>query len=432
MSLRARFRAARLGAVLLLLALVTGACGTARAEYIAQLAADGGDISGGGTGLDGGSASGEPGASEAPVVAAPDPAQFGVQLDTFFGAGAAGMYDAAVTGVYEGLAVEAGFLPGTPDEDPLGAPLVEDGPQLLVASVPAVLVAREQLGADYVLVAMLYQRSGSVLIAPKGTPVSSLAKLEGSTIGMLGIGNRSLDLRAALAKAGLEDGTGYNSAGEYDFIFDPASSPLADMLHGGMLAAAGGTTYDEYAQLLEFGSSDGAPAYAPGQLAVRNLDETGDAMLGTGIFARASWLTDPKHKDALVRFLQGTFQGYVDCRDRPADCAQLVVDQGAPLPVGHQLWAVNEVNALVWPAPGGIGSLDMAAYQSTVDRLVATGLLAAAPPPEAVDLSYADAARKALAELDLTGSGFTPQAVPITPGGLGAEPAPTDATEDGG
>lgn len=427
-------RLASAGALILAMAVATAGCGTGRADYIRHLQSEGVDTgtSGGGNGGDGpGTAPGDPGATEAPVLA-PDPAQFGVQLDTFFGAGAMGMYDAAVGSIYEKLAVEAGFLPGTPDQDPIDAVMAEDGPQIYVGSVPAVLVAREQRQSDLVLVALLYQRSGSLLVGPKGTSVKDLAKLKGGTIGLLGIGDRSLDVKAALALAGLIEGDGYMPAGDYDFVMDPATSPAVELLRSGGVTAMAATSYDEYAQLLEFGSSDGQPAYGAKDLAVRSLDATGDAMVATGVFARASWLKDPKNQNALVRFLEGAFQGYAECRDQPADCAQLVVDQGAPLPVGHQLWAVNEINALIWPAPDGIGSMDIAAYNSTVDRLVKAGLLAAAPAADAVDLGYAEQARTALAGVDLAGAGFTRTEAPITPNGEGANPAPTDASGDGG
>jgi NitT/TauT family transport system substrate-binding protein len=408
------------------IALVAAGCGTARADYIRQLEAGAGSNTGASSGA---APSGDAGPTLPPGQLLPDPAQVGVQLDTFFSATAAGMYNADVSGLYEQAAIEVGFIPGTPDEDPIAAASASEGPEFLLASLPAVLKAREAQQTDLVLIAQLFQRSGMMLVAPTGTSLEQLSTLKGKPVGLLSLGGRSLDAQAALAAAGLKPGRGYETVGDYDFVTDPAIVPATGLLRSETVAAMQVTRYDEYAQLLEFGTEDGQAPYLPQDLAVREFDTSGDAMLSEGLFARKSWLADPGNREVAVRFLRATFAGYAGCRDAPADCAQLVVDQGGSLPVGHQAWAMNEVNALIWPSPAGIGSLADGAVVATVSRLLASGLLTQDPDGAAVDMSIAAQARDSSNGVDLLGGGFVKGSVVITPGGEGAtpvEPEPTD------
>ena len=40
--------------------------------------------------------------------------------------------------------------------------------------------------------------------------------------------------------------------------------------------------------------------------------------------------------------------------------------KGSKLGKSHQLWQMNEVNKLIWPSPDGIGVIDQAAWDQTV------------------------------------------------------------------
>src|SRR5213078_2996423 len=53
------------------------------------------------------------------------------------------------------------------------------------------------------------------------------------------------------------------------------------------------------------------------------------------------------------------------CRDHTSECTQIVLDNGPTLGKGHQTWMMNEINALIWPAPKGIGIMDKAAFDRT-------------------------------------------------------------------
>jgi hypothetical protein len=67
------------------------------------------------------------------------------------------------------------------------------------------------------------------------------------------------------------------------------------------------------------------------------------------------------------------------CRDNPDDCVQYSIDRGSIWGRGHLAWMMNEINKLVWPAPDGIGSLDLDVLGQTIETATAAGILTAAP-----------------------------------------------------
>ena len=48
-------------------------------------------------------------------------------------------------------------------------------------------------------------------------------------------------------------------------------------------------------------------------------------------------------------------EGWIFCRDNPDECLEHVLAAGPTLGRSHQAWQLNEVNALIWPSPAGIG-----------------------------------------------------------------------------
>ncbi|MFG2039541.1 hypothetical protein [Dactylosporangium sp. NPDC048998] len=123
--------------------------------------------------------------------------------------------------------------------------------------------------------------------------------------------------------------------------------------------------------------------------------------------------------------LTATIKGWAYCRDKPEECRDLVVAKGSKLGKTHQLWQMNEVNKLVWPATKGIGLVDEADWNRTVDISMntrnQTGDTVLKKKPEG--LAYTnDYMQKALdaakaAGIDTTGSSFAPQTVTLTAGG---------------
>ena len=102
-----------------------------------------------------------------------------------------------------------------------------------------------------------------------------------------------------------------------------------------------------------------------------------------------------------------------------------MVAEGSKLGASHQLWQMNEINKLVWPSPNGIGIVDQAAWDQTVDIALKTknaeGTTVLTKQPEG--LAYTnDYVQKALDKLaaqnvDVTGAGFKPVTVTLNAGG---------------
>jgi len=76
---------------------------------------------------------------------------------------------------------------------------------------------------------------------------------------------------------------------------------------------------------------------------------------------------------------------------------------------------MNEINALIWPSPNGIGMMDQAAWDRTVQIATDGKIITKAP----VDGFRNDLAEKALKDLggDTKGASYTKGTVTLTEGG---------------
>jgi NitT/TauT family transport system substrate-binding protein len=175
--------------------------------------------------------------------------------------------------------------------------------------------------------------------------------------------------------------------------------------------------YNEYAQVLEAENPDTGELYQPEDLNVINYNDVGTAMLQDAIFARAAWLAEEGNEDVATRFLRASFRGWIYCRENPDDCVQYTLDRGSALGAGHQAWMMNEINPLIWPSPNGIGIMDPALWQQTVDVSLGAGVIKAAPPADAYRTDLAEAALAELADTDTKGESFVKGTVEVTPGG---------------
>ena len=126
-------------------------------------------------------------------------------------------------------------------------------------------------------------------------------------------------------------------------------------------------TYNELAQILESKNSKTGKQVQLSDLNVFKYNDLGTGMLQDGIFVRGDWIKDKANQDTAVKFLEASFKGWAYCRDHYQDCANIVVSKGTALPKGHQLWQVNEVNALIWPNKSGIGVMSPAAFKQTAN-----------------------------------------------------------------
>jgi NitT/TauT family transport system substrate-binding protein len=194
----------------------------------------------------------------------------------------------------------------------------------------------------------------------------------------------------------------------------------------GSIDAAEAMTYNEYAQVLEAVNPDTGELYTPEDFNVISYEEVGVGMLQDAIWADAGKLeSDPAYADLAARFVAASIQGWVYCRDNVQACTDIVLAAGPTLGASHQLWQMNEINKLIWPAASGIGYIDQAAWDRTVDiaqstaNLEGTTVLTAPPTEGAFTNDIVETAWALLADsgLDLTGDGFTPIEVTLNEGG---------------
>jgi NitT/TauT family transport system substrate-binding protein len=318
----------------------------------------------------------------------------------------AGYFAAKDQGFYEAAGLDVTFLDGGPTVVPQQVGSAPDGPEFTISWVPKVLEAREA-GSDLVNIAQIFQRSGTLSVSWKDSNITKPADFKGKKVGVWDFGNE-FEVTAGAKKAGLEQGT------DYEKVIQPFDMTL---LLSKQIDVAEAMIYNEYAQVLEAANPETGELYQPTDLNVINWNDEGTAMLQDALFARAAWLAEAGNEDIAKAFLKASFQGWAYCRENPDDCIQSTVDAGSQLPAGHQRWMMNEINPLIWPSPNGIGIMDPALWQQTVDVSLGAGVIKAAPPAEAYRTDLAEAALAELSDTDTKGESFTKGTVEVTAGG---------------
>ena len=315
----------------------------------------------------------------------------------------AGYYAALDQNYYKDAGLDVTLLLGGPQVNNVQV-VATGGADIGTAWLPNMLQSREG-GTDLVSISQLFQRSGTRMASFKDKNITDPKTMAGKKIGSW-LGGNEPELFAGLTKAGL-DPTKQNIIKQN---FD-----MSGLLKGD-LDTAQAMIYNEYAQVLEAKNAETGELNKPTDLNVINYNDVGTSMLQDALFARASWLAEAGNEDIATRFLKASFQGWIYCRANPADCVQYTVNAGSTLGAGHQAWMMNEINPLVWPSPTGIGSLDPAEWQQTVDVALAAGIIKAAPPAEAFRTDLATAALSAITD-DTKGADFKKGEVQVTEGG---------------
>ena len=319
----------------------------------------------------------------------------------------AGYLAAVEQGYYEANGIKLTVVPGGPDVIPQQAGSAADGPEFTISWVPKVLEARiGSPASDLVDIAQIFQRSGTLSVSWKDSNITAPADFAGKKIGVWDFGNE-FEVTAGAKKAGLEQGT------DYEKVIQPFDMTL---LLSKQIDVAEAMIYNEYAQVLEAKNPETGNLYQPGDLNVINWNDEGTAMLQDALFARASWLSQAGNEDIAIRFLRASFQGWIYCRSNPSDCVDYTLKAGSTLGKGHQTWQLNEVNALVWPSPNGIGIMDPALWQQTVDVSIGAGIIKEAPPAEAYRTDLATKALEGITD-DTKGTDFQKGVVEVTEGG---------------
>lgn len=317
----------------------------------------------------------------------------------------AGYFAAVQQGYYAAENLEVTLVPGGPDVIPQQAGSASNGPEFTISWVPKVLEAREG-ASDLVDIAQVFQRSGTLSVSWTDSNIKSPQDFAGKKVGVWDFGNE-FEVTAAGKKYGLEAGTDYTK------VIQPFDMTL---LLSRQIDVAEAMIYNEYAQVLEAPNPATGQLYQPTDLNVINYNNEKTAMLQDAIFARASWLSQAGNADIAVRFLRASFKGWIFCRDNPAKCVDYVLAAGSALGKGHQTWQMNEINALIWPSPNSIGTLDKALWDQTVAIAKQAGIIKNDP---SADASRTDLAQQALQGLtgDTKGTNFQKGTVTVTPGG---------------
>jgi NitT/TauT family transport system substrate-binding protein len=260
-------------------------------------------------------------------------------------------------------------------------------------------------------IAQVFQRSGTLEVSFKEKNITKPEDWKGKKVGTWGFGNEP-ELFAAMRKAGIDP----TKASDVTVVSQPFDMSL---LLNGQVDAAQAMIYNEYAQVLEQKNPKTGQLYTPADLNVIDFNSVGTGMLQDHVFVRDSWLKKSGNEDIAAKFLQASFKGWVFCRDNQGQCVDIVLKAGTTLGKGHMTWQLNEINALIWPSPNGIGMLDKAAWDQTVNISTTYAVLKNKPTDGAFRIDLAKKAADALkgSGADINGSSYKKATVQVTAGG---------------
>ena len=324
----------------------------------------------------------------------------------------AGYFAAIDQGFYKDQCLDVTILEGAVDIVPQTV-LANGDADFAISWVPKALASREA-GANIVDIAQVFQRSGTLQVSFKDKGITTSANYAGKKIGNWGFGNE-FEVFAAMTKAGIDPASVDNVAQQFDMV---------GLLEGD-IDAAEAMTYNEYAQVLEAKNPATGNLYTPADFNVISYESEGVGMLQDAIWADGTRLSDPTYNDTAVKFVAASLQGWAYCRDNGDACAQLVTSKNSILGLTHQKWQMNEINKLIWPATGGVGTIDTAAWDRTAKlsqetkNLEGGTVLTKAPDADAYTNDIVKNAQTLLGTLgvDINGAGFTPATVTLTEGG---------------
>ena len=326
-----------------------------------------------------------------------------LQLQWVYQSQFAGYLAAVSEGFYEARCLNVEILEGGVDIVPQTV-LANGEADFAISWVPKALASREA-GADIVNIAQIFQRSGTLQVSLAATGITSPEDFEGHTIGNWGFGNE-YEVFAALGQAGLDPAS--------DVELVQQNFDMVGLLDGS-IDAAEAMTYNEYAQVLEAVNPETGVLYTPDDLSVISYEDIGVGMLQDAIWADGARLGDEAYVDVATRFVAASIEGWAFCRDNPEGCKDIVIESSPILLDSHQLWQMNEINKLIWPADEGIGYISEDAWNRTVEialntpNLEGATVLTAEPSEGAYTNDIVTAAYELLGDsVDINGADFEP------------------------
>ena len=271
----------------------------------------------------------------------------------------AGYYVALEEGFYDEVDLDVTILPGGPDIAPPQV-IAGGGADVILEWMPAALASREK-GVDLVNIAQVFDRSGMMLTCLKESGIAGPEDFPGRTLGVWFFGNEypflSWMSQLGIPTEGGEDGVTVLKQG---FNVDPLLQKQADCIST--------MTYNEYWQVIDAGLT-------PDDLVVFKYEDQGVATLEDGIYVLEESLADEAMVDKLARFLAASIKGWEYAAEHPDEAADTVLeyDETGAQTEKHQRRMMGEINKLVEGNQQGIGYLDPAAYERTVQVLLAGG-----------------------------------------------------------
>ncbi|MCR8669787.1 ABC transporter substrate-binding protein [Agrococcus sp. HG114] len=318
----------------------------------------------------------------------------------------AGYYAAQELGHYADACLEVTIQEGGTNVVPQQV-LASGNAEFAVSHVVKSMVARNQ-GADIVNIGQVFERGGYLQVAWADSGIDSLEDLRGTRMGSWGGGNE-LVLYGALRDIGIEP------TQEIEILQQPFDMSMLLNREVDSVQAKG---YNELAQLLETADPATGELYTIDDFSIIDLQAEGYSVLEDSIYARESWLAQEGNEDIATRFLAATYKGWTECRDDADACVDLVLQQGSALGTSHQQWMMNEINALIWPSTNGIGRLDEAAWDRSIQFALDGGVLEAAPEGGyRTDLTEAALALVEADGVDISGADWQRAEVELVEGG---------------
>lgn len=332
-----------------------------------------------------------------------------IQLQWVTQAQFAGYYIAQELGYYEDEGLGVTILEGDAEVLPIDVVLAGDA-EFGVTWAPKVLKANEN-GADLVNIAQFFQRSGTVLVSFAEAGIEAAHDIMLKTIGYWGNDNE-FEVYALTFHIGSDP-----ISGEHLKLV-PQPFHLGPLLDG-EVDAAQALIYNWYGRLLGEVNPATGKLYQQDELNIIDMNEIGVAMLQDHFIARADWLAAEGNEAIALSLIKATLRAWIYCRDKADDCVRILLEFDPSLGESHQQWQMNEVNKLIWPAPAGIGVMDEALWEQTVEWMLTIGALEEGPADDAYRTDLVQQALESLTAegLDVTGEDWEPAEVIARAGG---------------
>ena len=250
------------------------------------------------------------------------------------------------------------ILPGGPDITPSEV-LASGKADVAVDWMPSALAVRDK-GAPLVNIAQMFQHSGLQLACRRDSGIRRPADFKGKRLGVWYAGNEYPFL-AWMAKLG------YRTDGPNPDVTVVRQGAGVELLTGKQADCISTMTYNEYGQLLDAGMK-------PSELVIFRYDNLGVAVLEDGLYVLQPTLADPAKLERLARFLRASVAGwrYAAAPAHEAETLSIVLRNASPgmTDRAHQQRMLRAVARLIPGSPRGLGYLETADYQRTVDVLL--------------------------------------------------------------